>query len=79
MEMVLSNNFAMLNENELLMVDGGEVNAWGVATGVFTIAAGVLTVAAAVIDPEPISKACAIGAGVSTVCAGITSIGWACS
>jgi len=37
------------------------------------------TIAAAVVDPEPISKTYVICAGVSTVCAGVTSIGWACT
>ena len=79
MEYVMTNGFSDLCINEMEAIDGGKVNGWGIATGVFTVAAGGFALAAAVVDPEPVSKAYAIHAGVSTICAGVTSIGWACT
>ena len=80
MELALNmGTFAPLTFDELMEIDGGKVNWWGIATGVFTVAAGVFALAAAIVDPEPASKTYLIYAGASTVCAGVSSIGWACT
>ena len=74
MELVLDNQmFIGLNQDEMLMLDGG-VNGWAIASGVLSVIGGGCAIVAAVVDPEPVSKGWAVASGVSWVASGVTGI-----
>ena len=85
MEMAMNMGaFEALNDDELMLVDGG-INWWGVASGALTIVAGGISIAGGccmLATPEPtgLTKAggyLAISGGVASIASGITSIMWA--
>ena len=79
MELVLNEEFYELPEEESYLLVGGEIDPWGVASGVLSVAGGGLAIAAAVADPEPVSKVYAVSSGACWIASGVTGIISACN